>query len=190
MTDWPTPRLAPPDPASYDARQQEIHDAIASGPRGFVRGPLAIWLHRPELAANAQSLGRYCRYDSTLPPRLSELAILTIARIWGAEYEWYAHKPPALAAGLAPEIVEAIRTGADPAFVHEDEEIVHAFTRAAHIDRDVPDALYARAVVALGEDGVVDLVGILGYYSLISLTLNIFRVNPPSDAPRELGDAP
>jgi 4-carboxymuconolactone decarboxylase len=187
MTDWPAPRLAPSDPAGYDACQREIHDAIASGPCGLVAGSLAIWLHRPELAAHAQALGRYCRYDGALPPRLSELAILTIARIWGADYEWHAHKPPALEAGLSPAIVEAIRTGADPVFAQEDEEIVHAFARAAHVDRAVPDALYHRAVAALGEGGVVDLVAILGHYALISLTLNISRVSPPADAPRDLG---
>ena len=84
MTDWPEQRLPAPDPANYDARQQQIHDDIASGPRGGVRGPLAVWLHRPELAARAQDLGRYCRYDTSLEPRLSELAILTMARHWSA----------------------------------------------------------------------------------------------------------
>ncbi|WP_102223541.1 carboxymuconolactone decarboxylase family protein [Acidimangrovimonas sediminis] len=187
MTDWPAQRLAPPDPATLTPRQQEIHDAIASGPRGGVRGPLAIWLHRPELAASAQALGRYCRYDTTLSPRLSELAILTIARIWEAEYEWFAHKPHGLNAGLSAEVIEAIRTGAKPPFETEEEEVVHAVTLAAHQTRQVPDALYSRAVAVLGEDRLVDLVGLLGYYSLISLTLNIFHVSPPDDAPRELG---
>ena len=92
MTDWPAPRLAPPDPASLDANQQAAHDAIASGPRGSVRGPLAVWLHRPELAQRAQALGAYCRYGTLLPPRLSELAIISVAKVWESEYEWYAHK--------------------------------------------------------------------------------------------------
>lgn len=186
MTDWPEPRLYPPDPTTMNGRQKEVHDTIASGPRGGVRGPLAIWLHRPELAATAQLLGRYTRYDTCLERRLSELSILTIARIWGAEYEWFAHKPHALTAGLAPEVIEAIRTGAEPSFPRADEEIVYAFTRAAHETRDVSDVLYARARATLGEDAVVDLVGLLGYYALISLTLNIFRISPPADVPREL----
>ena len=89
---WPTPRLLPPDPGCYNAAQQEIHNAIASGPRGSVRGPLAIWLHRPGLANIAQALGEYCRYITSLGPRLSELAILVTARIFASEYEWFAHK--------------------------------------------------------------------------------------------------
>lgn len=180
-------RLEAPDPASYSPRQREIHDAIASGPRGNVRGPLAIWLHRPELAARAQELGRYCRYDSSLPPRLSELAILTMARHWSAEYEWAAHKPEALKAGLSPEVVEAIRTHARPPYADEAERIVHAVARSVLETRQVPDALYAEAVAVLGQGQVVDLVGVLGYYSLISITLNVFRVPPPEGHAPELG---
>lgn len=185
---WPTQRLEAPDPARYSPRQREIHDTIASGPRGGVRGPLAVWLHREDLAATAQALGRYCRYDTALGPRLSELAILVTARVFGSEYEWYAHKPPALAAGLAPEIVEAIREGRPPAFTDEAEEVVYEVSRAAHESRRVDDALYARAEKALGADRLVDLVGLLGYYTLISLTINVFRVSPPEGARPELTD--
>jgi 4-carboxymuconolactone decarboxylase len=186
MTDWPAPRLGPPDPASLDAEQRAAHDAIAAGPRGGVRGPLAVWLHRPELAQRAQALGAYCRYGTSLPPRLSELAIITVAKVWGSEYEWYAHKPLALEAGIAPEVVEAIRTGAEPLFAKTDEAVVHRFALAAHRDRAVPDGLYREAVDALGEPAVLDLVAICGYYALISLTINVFGVYPPEAAPREL----
>ncbi|KMK65929.1 carboxymuconolactone decarboxylase family protein [Puniceibacterium sp. IMCC21224] len=185
MTDWPTQRLNAPDPATYSNRQKAVHDAIASGPRGGVRGPLAVWLHRAELGAKAQDLGQYCRYDSSLEPRLSELAILVMARTYSAEYEWYAHKPIALKAGLSPQIVEAIRTGSEPVFTDPEEEVVYLVARSALDTRQVPDDLYARAEAVLGTDRLVDLVGVLGYYSLISLTLNIFRVSPPSDAPKE-----
>ncbi|EPX85703.1 carboxymuconolactone decarboxylase family protein [Salipiger mucosus] len=186
MTDWPEQRLAAPDPETYDARQREIHEAIASGPRGGVQGPLAVWLNRPELAARAQDLGRYCRYDSALEPRLSELAILTMARHWGAEFEWYAHKSPALEAGLSPGLVEAIRTGAEPRFADAEERVVHAVARSVLETRGVCDALYAEAEQVLGTDRLVDLVGVLGYYSLISMTLNVFRISPPPEADREL----
>lgn len=189
MTDWPPQRLSAPDPAHYSDHQQRIHDTIASGPRGGVRGPLAIWLHRPELAENAQALGRYCRFDTSLPNRLSELAIITIARIWGAEYEWHAHKAKALEAGIDPAIVEAIRRNRTPDFADEDAAAVHAFTRAALIDRQVDDALYDRTLAALGRDGLVDLVGILGYYSLISVTINAFRIPPHDGGAPELGGA-
>lgn len=181
MKQWPEQRLPAPDPSGYDSRQREIHDAIANGPRGAVRGPLAVWLHRPELAARAQALGQYCRYDSALEPRLSELAILVTGRVFGSEFEWQSHKEIALKAGLAPELVEAIRLNKRPSFSNAAEEVVHDVARAAHEKRGLEDALYARAVEVLGEDVLVDLVGLLGYYTLISLTINVFGIPPLSD---------
>lgn len=175
-------RIVAPNTADLSERQREVYEAIRSGPRGAVRGPLAVWLRRPELADRAQALGHYCRYNTLLPPRLSELAILTIARIWGAEFEWWAHKAVALKAGLSEAVIEAIRTNQEPAFENEDEAVVSAFTRAVHLERRVSDELYARAVEILGEEMVVDLVGILGYYALISITINVFDVDLPDDA--------
>jgi 4-carboxymuconolactone decarboxylase len=185
MTDWPKQRMPAPDPSSYTAAQQEVADAIAAGPRGSVRGPLAVWLNRPGLAAKAQELGQYCRYDSSLEPRLSELAILVMARTYSAEFEWYAHKPIAIKAGIAETAVEAIRQGQEPDLPDPEESVVYRVARAALDSRQVPDDLYAEAEDVLGRDRLVDLVGVLGYYSLISLTLNIFRVSPPADAPME-----
>lgn len=183
-----TQRLAAPDPDTYSPRQREIHDTIAGGPRGGVRGPLAIWLHRPELAARAQELGRYCRYDTSLDPRLSELCILITARIFNSEYEWAAHKPPALETGLSAEIVEAIRAGEAPELDDPELQVVHDVTCAAHRERHLDGALYARAVEVLGEERLVDLVGVIGYYTLISLTINVFRVSPPAHVTPELTD--
>ena len=117
-------RLPVPVPDEMSAEQRAVHDRIASGPRGGVRGPLALWLHRPELADNAQALGRYCRYETCLPPRLSELAILTTARIWVAAYEWQAHLQPAREAGLSEEVIVALRNDMTPSFHIPDEELV------------------------------------------------------------------
>jgi len=189
MSRWPEQRLPAPDPSTYNERQQEIHDAIASGPRGGVRGPLAVWLHRPELAAKAQDLGRYCRYDTVLDPKLSELAILVPGRVFGSEYEWQIHKGHALTAGLSAEIIEEIRLNRRPDFNDAMEAVVYDVSRAAHETRNIDDALYARAIDILGEQALVDLVGMLGYYTLISLTINIFRVPPMGDNPTpELSD--
>ncbi|WP_153140806.1 carboxymuconolactone decarboxylase family protein [Paraburkholderia agricolaris] len=180
-------RIADLDPDHMTPAQRSVYDTIASGPRKGVRGPLAVWLHRPELAQNAQALGRYCRYETSLEPRLSELAILVIARIWGSEYEWYAHKPIALEAGVSADVVEAIRTGAVPAFAHADEATIHTFLLELHRERKVSDATYGEAVEQLGETGVVDLVGLAGYYTLISMTISVFQVSPPAGAANELG---
>ena len=107
-----------------DDRQKQVYDVIAAGPRGNVRGPLAIWLHRVDLADKAQALGHYCRFNSSLAPRLSELAILTTARIWDATFEWQAHLSPALDAGLDPTVIDALAADKHPAFAAEDEALV------------------------------------------------------------------
>jgi 4-carboxymuconolactone decarboxylase len=166
------------DPATMTAEQRRVYDAIASSPRGGVRGPLAVWLHRPELADKAQALGTYCRYGTSLEKRLSELAIIILGRIWNAEFEWQAHKPIALQNGVSEAVVEAIRTHVTPVFEMEDEALVYDFVTTLHRERGIPDDLYARAVSILGEGGVVDLVGIAGYYTLVSMTIQAFGVTP------------
>ena len=166
-------------PAEMSAEQRTVHDRIASGPRGGVRGPLALWLHRPELADKAQALGRYCRYETCLPPRLSELAILSTARIWDAAYEWQAHLQPAREAGLSEEVIVALGEDMTPTFGSPDEELVYSFNRELNLTRAVSDDLYARTLAVLGPDATVDLVGVLGYYSLISMTIKAFEVLPP-----------
>lgn len=179
-------RIADLDPAQMTPSQREIHDLIASGPRKGVRGPLAVWLHRPELARHAQALGRYCRYETSLEPRLSELAILVIGRYWSAGYEWHAHKPIALEAGVSAAVVEAIRSHEVPAFLHDDEAIVYRFITELHRDHKVSQETYERAVALLGEAGVVDLTGLAGYYTLISMTINVFQVPVPEGYANEM----
>ena len=186
MTAVNPPRIRPPAPSQLDAAQRRVYDEIVAGPRGEVVGPLGVWLRRPELADRAQRLGEYARYGTSLPPVLSELAILVVARTWGSEFEWLVHKPIALAAGVSPDAVEAIRTGSNPLLEDPAQSAVYAFCAALLGEHHVDDSLYADAVRALGEEGVVDLVGILGYYSLISMTINVFRVSPPEGAEPEL----
>lgn len=179
-------RIRPLQPEEMTEDQRAVHAAIVAGPRGQVRGPLAVWLHRPGLAAKAQALGQYCRYDSSLPQRLSELAILVMGKFWRAEFEWWAHKPIALKAGIDEAVVEAIRTGIDPVFTRDDEAMVYAVTRSLNEQRNIPTPLYERAVAVLGLDAVIDLVGVAGYYTLISMTINAFEVMPPDGTPLEL----
>lgn len=166
--------------------QRRIADEIAAGPRGKVQGPLKVWLHSPALADKAQKLGQFCRYETSLPTQLSELAILVTGRFWGAEFEWYAHKRIGLDAGLDPELVEAIRLRKAPKFNTDAERIVYEFATQLHRDHRVGDATYAEAVAEFGETGVVDLVGILGYYTLISMTLKTFHVPLPDGEKPEL----
>ncbi len=169
-------RLGLPDLARMSEAQRAAHDAIASGPRGKVEGPLAIWLHSADLANRAQALGAYCRFGSSLPPRLSELAILVMGAYWQAGFEWHVHAPIAEAAGIAPGIIAAIKVRAQPVFTEPDAKAVHDFARALLDTHAVPDDTYAIARHALGDRGLVDLVGVLGYYGLISMTIKAFRV--------------
>ncbi len=172
-------RLADIDPATLSSEQRRVYDAIKSGPRGVVQGPLRVWVNSPELADKAQALGAFCRYGTSLPKRLSELAIVTTGAHWRAGFEWAVHAPIAVEAGLDPEAVEAIRLGREPPLTKPDEQAVYAFASELLRDRRVSDAAYAAAAAALGQRGVVDLVGILGYYGLISMTIKAFEVPLP-----------
>ena len=180
------PRLQPPTLEQMTPEQRAVHDDIVSGPRGKLQGPLAVWLTSPELADKAQRLGRFCRFETSLPPQLSELAILVTGRFWGAEFEWWAHKRIGLEAGLDPQLVEAVRQRRVPEFAGDDQRIVYDVATQLHRDHRISDRTYSEAVELLGETGVVDLVGILGYYTLISMTLNAFQVPLPAGAEPEL----
>ena len=177
------PRLPDIDPAALDPEQKRVHDEILSGPRGIVEGPLRVWVNNPGLADRAQALGAYCRYGTSLPQHLSELAIVATGAHWKAGFEWAVHAPIALKAGLDPAAVEAIRTGAEPSFAAADERAVYAFTTELLRERRVSEPTYAAALTELGQTGVIDLVGILGYYGLISMTINAFEVPLPAGAP-------
>jgi 4-carboxymuconolactone decarboxylase len=161
------------------AEQRRVHDEIAAGPRGRVEGPLEVWLHSPGLADPAQKLGAFARFGSSLPPELSELAILVTGRHWQANFEWYAHARLARAAGIPEPVIAAIRTGAEPELADPKARIVYAVARELLETRTLSDATYAKAEAALGREGLVDLVGILGYYTLVSMTLNAFDVPTP-----------
>jgi 4-carboxymuconolactone decarboxylase len=173
------PRLPDIVPDQLSPEQRRVYDAILSGPRGIVEGPLRVWVNSPGLADKAQALGAFCRYGTSLPQRLSELAIITTGAHWQAGFEWAVHAPIALSAGLDPAAVEAIRTGRDPAFTQPDERAVYAFSSELLRNRRVSDETFRLAYDTLGQLGVVDLVGVLGYYGLISMTINAFEVPLP-----------
>ena len=173
-------RIARLDPDKLTDEQKPVYEAIKSGPRGEVVGPLAVWLNRPALADKAQQLGQYCRYDSSLPPRLSELAILVTARVWDATFEWQSHEPPARAAGLDDAIIEALRRDEEPVFENADEAAVYQVSQVLNKERGISQQLYTQAEDLLGKDGLVDLIGVLGYYALISMTIKAFDVDPIS----------
>jgi 4-carboxymuconolactone decarboxylase len=162
--------------------QKRVYQSIAAGPRGGVRGPFNALLRSPELADRVQRVGEYLRFGTSLPARLNELAILINARFWGSKYEWYAHRPLAEKGGLAPAIADALARNRRPEGMQPDETLVYEFCTALHTTHAVDDALFDRAVAALGERGVMDLIGVSGYYTLVSMVLNVAEVPLPAGA--------
>jgi 4-carboxymuconolactone decarboxylase len=166
--------------------QRSLRDAIYAGPRGVrakLTGPFQIWLNAPEFGQIAQALGAHVRYKTSLPPRLSETAICTTAQIWKAHYEWHAHAPIAEKAGVKPATIKEIQTGREPKSAAKDERAIIEFVRELYKTRRVSDKTYRRTHGFLGDQGMVELVGICGYYALISMTLNVFRAQIPLDVP-------
>lgn len=162
------------------AEQRRVADAIQSGPRGAgLRGPFNALLRSPELADAVQKVGEYVRFKSSIPPRLNELAIIIAGRRWTAQYEFYAHRQLALRAGLKAEIADAIAEGRRPTGMDADETIVYDFATELLNTGQVSDATYHRTLARFSERGVIDLVGAVGYYSMVSLVLNVAQVPLP-----------
>jgi 4-carboxymuconolactone decarboxylase len=159
--------------------QRSVADAILSGPRKSIGGPFNAWLRSPELADRLQKVGEYVRFNSSLDKRINEMAILMTAQAWGSQYEWYAHAPLAIKAGLDPAIVAAIGAGRKPDTMKDDEAIVWEFSTQLRRDHGVDDMIYAKALEKFGEQGIMDLVAVNGYYDVVSMTLNVARVVPP-----------
>lgn len=179
----PRYRLVDPTDDQMTREQAELRDAILSGPRGkrtTVNGPFAVWLQAPVFGQLAQQLGAHCRYKTALEPRLSEFAILVTARLWKAQYEWYAHEPMALKAGVKPATIKDIKAGRLPKSAPKDERALYDFIRELYRTKRVSDHNYKRVRAFLDDGAMVELIGILGYYALISMTLNTFHAALPA----------
>ena len=162
------------------AEQREVLAEVLAGPRKGAPGPFKAMLRSPGLMRHAHKLGAYVRFESIIPPRLNELAILLTARKWTAQFEWFAHSRLAREAGLDEDIIAAIREGRRPAAMQDDEAAVHDFTHAMLHTGSVDDGLHEAVKRLFGERGVIDLVGAIGYYSLVSMVLNVDRTPLPA----------
>ena len=172
-----TPEQMTPD-------QKKVADAIVSGPRKSLGGPFNAWLRSPELGDRLQQVGEHLRFHSSVPPRLNEFAILITARAWDADYEWAAHYPLAIKAGLEPAVAADLAKGLRPRAMSTDEAAVYDFVSELRRTRRVSDPTYAAAHSVLGDQGVIDLVALSGYYDLVSMTLNVAQVQAPVDGPQ------
>jgi len=175
-------RFPPLAREAMSERQREVADAISSGPRGGLGGPFQAWLRSPELADRLQRVGEHLRFSSSVPARLNELAILITARAWDAQYEWWAHRRLALKAGLDPAVADAIAEGRRPTSMQADETVVYDFCAELRETRRVSDATLAATRELLGEQGVIDLIAVSGYYDIVSMTLNVAEVPLPEGA--------
>lgn len=181
-------RLGLPDNNELTAEQQDVIAEVVSGRRGKVPAPMIAWLLNPELARRGQRLGELLRYETSLEPALSELAILVCGRHWTSHHEWTAHKTIALSCGIDQSLISAIAARKEPQFRNEREEVVWRVSRTLLADGRLDAALYERGAATLGKKGMVELVGIIGYYSLVALTLNAFEIGLPGSHAPELED--
>jgi 4-carboxymuconolactone decarboxylase len=182
----PPPRVSILAEDKLTPAQRALLDSIRSGPRGgstTIRGPFAVFLHAPAFGELAQQLGGHCRFKTAVPPRLSEFAILATAKLWRAQYEWFAHVPQAERAGVKAETIRDLHKGRVPKSAPKDERAIYDFVQELYKTRRVSDKTYARVRDLLGEAATVEFVGILGYYVLISMILNVFRMSPPEGEP-------
>jgi 4-carboxymuconolactone decarboxylase len=162
--------------------QRRVHDLILAGRRGRFGGPFQLLIRAPEICEHAAKLGEHLRWGTSLPDRLSELAIITTARFWRAQYEWFAHAPLAEKAGVPSTAIETIRRGETPSFVEKDEALVHRICTELFNTRRLSDTTFNEATSTLGETGLVEVISLIGYYTLIGNTLNVFQVAVPEGA--------
>jgi 4-carboxymuconolactone decarboxylase len=179
-------RLKLLSPGEMTADQKSIYDESIASKRGKPPPPMMAWLASPEMARHATRLGAFLRYDTSFPARLSEIAILVTARHWTAHFEWYAHKRLALEGGLDPKIIEDIRCRRTPTFDDPKAKMVYDIAKSLHEGHGIVRSLYDEAVTLIGEQGIVEIIGLCGYYTMVSMTLNTFEFPLPDGEASEL----
>jgi 4-carboxymuconolactone decarboxylase len=159
--------------------QRQVYDKVVSGPRGKMEGPLRAALHNAELADRWQALGALLRYNTLLPPRLSELAILVTGRACNSPFEWFAHRREAEKIGIEPAILEALLAQIEPRFASEDERLVYWFASELNRHKSVSEKTYTQCMERFGERAVVELTALVGYYTMVAMTLNAHEIPLP-----------
>jgi 4-carboxymuconolactone decarboxylase len=183
-------RMPPIPPGQQTEAQKKAVAEFKEVRKSDVSGPFTPLLRSPEVMNRARAMGDYLRWNSVLPPRLSEFAILITARAWTQNYEWLAHSQLALQGGLSGDVIDALAQGRRPERMASDEDTLYTFCDELHRNRSVSDATYARAVAAFGERGVIDILGISGYYTLLAMVLNTARTPLPEGRPPALAPFP
>lgn len=175
-------RIPLPTLETMSPEQRRVHDAIVDGPRGRLVGPLRAALHSPELADRWQRLGEFLRYKTSLSLRVSELAILVCARRWNSHLEWHVHSQAALQAGVPGSIIDAIKAGEAPRIDDEDDAAVYEYTRQIQLYGRVSQDVYQYVWSKWGAVGIVELTAVIGYYTMVAMTLNAHEIPLPDNA--------
>jgi 4-carboxymuconolactone decarboxylase len=179
-------RLKLLSPGEMSADQKETYDESIAGKRGAPPAPMMAWLNSPEMARHATRLGGVLRFDTMFPAKLSEIAILVTARHWTSHYEWYAHKRLALKGGMDPKIIEDIRDRRTPHFDDPKAQMIYDVARSLHEGHGLTRKLYEEAAEMLSVRGLVEIIGLCGYYTMVSMTLNTFEFDLPAGEVSEL----
>jgi 4-carboxymuconolactone decarboxylase len=176
-----TPRLKDIPESEMTPKQREVMAEIQSSRgRGTLGGPFGVMLHAPDYGDLAQRLGAFCRYKTSVPPRLSEFTILVIGRMWRSQYDFWVHAPIAEKAGVPKQTIADLRAGRRPAKLSKEERAIYDFIEELHKTRRVSDKTYGRVHALFGDAGMVEFTGILGYYTLVAMSLNVFNVPLPA----------
>ena len=179
-------RLTLLKPDEMNESQRATYEESIASKRGSPPPPMMAWLNSPDMAVHATRLGAFLRYDTSMPAKLSEIAILVTARHWTSHYEWYAHKRLALAGGMDITIIEDIRHRRVPHFDDPKGKVIYEVPRSLHETHQVPKPLYDEATALLGARGLVEVIGLCGYYTMVSMTLNTYEFDLPEGEVREL----
>ncbi|MCP4179131.1 MAG: carboxymuconolactone decarboxylase family protein [bacterium] len=182
-------RISILDKEELSTEQLEIYNKILAS-RPSIAGPFEAWLHSPEFADKAQEVGKFVRFNTSLSSNLSELVILTVARYWNCQNEWSIHEPFAVDAGLDRKIINAINHSEKIEFNNEKESIVYDYTKQLLEKQFIEDSLYAKILNSFNEKTIVELTGLIGYYSMVALTLNAFQIRVPQKVAPKLSDCP
>jgi 4-carboxymuconolactone decarboxylase len=176
-----TNRMPPLADEAMTEAQRKAAAELAAGPRGGVKGPFIPLLRSPELMDRLQKVGEYLRYHSVLDRKLNEFVVLITSRYWTQQFEWFVHVPLALKEGLNPAIVQALGEGRRPSQMADDEEIAYDLCDEIFRTRGVSETTYRRAIGKFGEQGVLEIIGVAGYFSMISMVMNVAHTPPPED---------
>jgi 4-carboxymuconolactone decarboxylase len=175
-------RMPPLAPERMDEAQKAAAAELTAGPRGGVKGPFIPMLRSPELMNRLQKVGEYLRFQSSLEARINEFVMLITSREWTQQFEWFVHTPLALKAGIKPEIIDALAEGRRPSGMAEDEEIAYEVCDELFRTHGVCETTYRRAIAKFGELGVIDMIGLVGYFSTVSMIMNVAHTPPQADA--------